>query len=85
MKSLTSLWSCTADELAVRCCTSALLDIKTVEQRVKHEGISFLAITLADYGKVIQKWLDHGLVAPWDNVSFKKHHLTGLPLSRTVK
>nr|QDH87290.1 MAG: RNA-dependent RNA polymerase [Leviviridae sp.] len=80
MKNLTSLWSCTAKELAVRCCTSPLLDIKTVEQRVKHEGISFLAITLADYGKVIQKWLDHGLVAPWDATSFRKHRLTGFPL-----
>nr|QDH87263.1 MAG: RNA-dependent RNA polymerase [Leviviridae sp.] len=80
MKNLTSLWSCTADELAVRCCTSALLDKKVVEQRVKHEGLSFLAITLADYGKVIQKWLDHGLVAPWDATSFRKNRLTGFPL-----
>jgi hypothetical protein len=51
MKSLISLWSCTANELAVRCCTSATLDIKTVERRTEHEGLSFLAITLADFGK----------------------------------
>jgi len=81
MKSLTSLWSCIAQEMAMRCCTSATLDIKTVESRVEHEGLSFLAITLADYGKAIQKWLDQGHVAPWDAPGFKKApgRLTGLP------
>jgi hypothetical protein len=80
MKSLTSLWSCTARELAVRCRTSATLDIKTVESRFEHEGLSFLAITLADFGKVIQKWLNQGFVVPSDASSFKKSRLTGLPV-----
>jgi len=80
MKSLTSLWSCTARELAVRCCTSAARDITTVTSRTEHEGLSFLAITLADYGKAIEKWLDHGIVAPWECSSFRKSALTGLPL-----
>jgi hypothetical protein len=80
MKSLISLWSCMANEMAIRCCTSATRDIKTVTDRAEHEGLSFFAITLADYGKVIQKWLDHGLVAPWDCTSFKKDSLTGLPV-----
>jgi len=79
MKSLMSLWSITANELAVRCRTSATRDIKTVSRRVEHEGLSFLAITLADYGKAIQKWLDHGQVAPWEVTSFKAHPLTGFP------
>jgi len=79
MKSLTSLWSCVAHEMATRCCTSATLDIKTVERRVEHEGLSFLAITLADYGKVIEKWLDHGLVVPSDQTSFKMSGPIGLP------
>jgi len=81
MKSLNMLWSCTAEELAVRCRTSAARDIKTVTSRTKHEGLSFLAITLADYGKVIQKWLNRGLVDPSEASSFKKgkgSH-TGLP------
>jgi hypothetical protein len=56
------------------------MDIKTVHHRVKHEGLSFLAITLADYGKATQKWLDHGLVVPSDAPSFKGgSRLTGLP------
>jgi hypothetical protein len=79
MKSLTSLWSCTANELAVRCCTSAVRDITTVVDRTEHEGLSFLAITLADYGKATQKWLDFGLVDPSDVPAFKRNRRTGFP------
>jgi len=60
MKSLMSLWSRMAEESAILCCTSAHMDINTVHVRVKHEGLSFLTITLPDYGKAIQKWLDRG-------------------------
>jgi len=80
MKSLMSLWSMTANELAVRCCTSAILDIRTVENRVEHEGLSFLAISLANFGKATEKWLDQGFVVPSDVPSFKKDRLTGLPV-----
>jgi hypothetical protein len=80
MKSLISLWSITANELAVRCCTSATLDIRTVERRIEHEGLAFLAITLANFGKAIEKWLDQGFVVPSDVPSFKKDRLTGLPV-----
>jgi hypothetical protein len=62
MKSLMSLWSRLAEESASQCCTSALRDIKTVEERVEHEGLSFLTITLPSLGKAIQKWLDQGEV-----------------------
>jgi len=80
VKSLMSLWSCVANELATRCCTSATHDIKTVESRTEHEGLSFLAITLADFGKATQKWLDQGFVVPSDAPSFKKSRRTGLPV-----
>jgi len=80
LKSLTSLWSCTANELAVRCCTSATHDITTVVRRVEHEGLSFLGITLADLGKATQKWLDQGFVVPSDAPSFKTDRRTGFPL-----
>jgi hypothetical protein len=81
LKSLTSLWSCIAKELAIRCCVSATRDIKTVTSRTEHEGLSFLAITLADYGKVTQKWLDRGFVVPSEASAFHKASgpLTGLP------
>jgi len=80
LKSLTSLWSCMANELAVRCCTSAARDITTVASRVEHEGLSFLAITLANYGKAVEKWLDQGFVDPWDATEFSfGSRLNGLP------
>jgi len=81
VKSLMSLWSCMANELAIRCCTSATRDIKYVAGRAEHEGLWFLAVTLADFGKAIQKWLDQGFVVPSDAPSFKKAsgRRTGLP------
>jgi len=41
--------------------------------------LSFLAITLADFGKATQKWLDQGFVVPSDAPSFKRKPHTGLP------
>jgi hypothetical protein len=80
VKSLLSLWSCIAEDFAMRCCTSATLDIKTVERRIEHEGLSFLAITLADLGKAVQKWLDQGFVVPSDCPAFRQGSRTGLPV-----
>jgi len=66
--------------LAVRCRTSAVRDIKTVTDRVEHEGLSFLAITLASYGKAFERWLERGFVEPWDAAEFRfGSRLTGLP------
>jgi hypothetical protein len=62
LKSLIVLWSKLADEFANRCCTSATRDIKTVSGRVENEGISFLAISLSNFGKDFQKSLDQGIV-----------------------
>lgn len=62
MKSLIVLWSKLAEEFANRCHTSATMDIKTVQGRVKHEGISFLTISLPQFGKDFQKSLDQGVV-----------------------
>jgi hypothetical protein len=78
VKSLTSLWSWIAEESAIRCCTSATHDINTVVRRVEHEGLSFLTITLPDYGKAIEKWLDLGQVG--SITSFRKGRSGGLPL-----
>jgi len=62
LKSLIVLWSTLANEFAKRCCTSATRDIETVSSRVEHEGISFLTISLASFGKDFQKSLDQGIV-----------------------
>jgi len=57
-----------AKEFAIRCCTSATKDIETVLGRTKHEGISFLTISLPSFGKDFQKSLDQGIV---DHNSFQ--------------
>jgi hypothetical protein len=63
LKSLILLWNKVAEESATRCHTSATMDIKTVQGRCKHEGLSFLTITLPSFGKDFQKSLDQGIVA----------------------
>jgi len=78
VKSLMTLWSLLAQECADRCCTSAAADIKTVRRRVEHEGLSFLTITLPDYGKAIEKWLDQGQAGI--HTPFRKDRSGGLPL-----
>jgi len=62
LKSLLLLWSELAQECASRCCTSAALDRKTVECRSEHEGLSFLTITLPNFGKDFERSLDQGKV-----------------------
>jgi hypothetical protein len=78
VKSLMSLWSLLAEESASRCCTSATRDINTVSRRFEHEGLSFLTITLPDFGKAIQKWLDQGEVGI--HSAFRKGRGGRLPL-----
>ncbi|DAD51803.1 TPA_asm: RNA-directed RNA polymerase [ssRNA phage Gerhypos.1_31] len=72
MKSLISLWSVLAEELASRCSTSTTMDIKTVHERVEHEGMSFLTITLPTFGKDFQYCLDQGFVVPEAFLPFRK-------------
>jgi len=62
LKSLIALWNMVANDYATRCCTSATKDVNTVLDRSKHEGFSFLTITLPSFGKDFQKSLDQGIV-----------------------
>jgi len=78
MKRLLTLWITLANEEARGCRTSATMDIKTVQWRVKHEGLSFLGITLADFGKAFERSLDQGHVALTAFPSWKSRG--GLPL-----
>jgi hypothetical protein len=82
MKSLLRLWNELANESASRCCTSATHDIKTVMARTEHEGLSFLTITLPEFGKAVEKCLDQKQVCPHQFEGFKVNHRTGglLPL-----
>jgi hypothetical protein len=56
------LWKMVAEESATRCHTSITMDWKTIQGRCKHEGLSFLTITLPTFGKDLQKGLDQGKV-----------------------
>ncbi len=62
MKSLMTLWEKLASELAGFCSTSTTADCKTVRGRVETEGLSFLTITLTNFGKDFEKSLDRGFV-----------------------
>lgn len=62
MKSLLLLWNHLAEESARWVGASAARDCKTVALRSKHEGLSFLTITLPTFGKDLEKGLDQGYV-----------------------
>ncbi len=78
MKSLTLLWLCMADDLAMRCLTSAALDFKKLESRVEAEGLSFLTITLPSFGKDFERCLEGGSVDSTAFAGFQRRG--GLPL-----
>lgn len=63
MKSLMALLHCVLIDLGTRCGTSTTRDLKTITSRVEREGVSFLTISLANFGKDFQKSLDLGYVA----------------------
>ena len=62
MKSLMLFLRCVLHDMETLCCVSTTLDFKTIESRVKNEGLSFLTITLANFGADLQKGLDQGFV-----------------------
>jgi len=62
MKSLMLLWKVTAQEMGSWCQASTDRDLKTVHDRVSHEGLSFLTITLPQFCKDFQKSLEQGFV-----------------------
>jgi hypothetical protein len=77
MKSLIPFLQEVLIDLGTWCHTSTTRDFKTVVSRVEHEGLSFLTITLAKFGKDFQKSLDQGFVDPSQFGSF--HRAGGLP------
>jgi hypothetical protein len=73
VKSLIVLWKSIAEDLAMRCCTSAHRDVKYVMDRSKYEGLSFLTITLPTYAKDFELCLERGFVDNSVFLSFKKN------------
>lgn len=72
------LWTELALDMGQRCRTSTSLDIQKVEARFKHEGLSFLTITLPNFCKDFEKSLDRGRVDLNSFVGFRRKG--GLPL-----
>jgi hypothetical protein len=62
MKSLETLWMRVLAEAGTRCCVCTLRDRKTAAERIEHEGLAFLTITLPSFGKDFQKSLELGKV-----------------------
>lgn len=58
MKSLMLLWQEFAAQCGEECSVSTLRDMKTVTDRVEHEGWSFFAITLPQFGKDFERSLE---------------------------
>jgi len=92
LKSLTLLWSNLATECCQIClCTSAAprgftelgfcesiyRDRRTVESRIEHEGLSFLTITLPEFGKAFERALDDGYVNPSTFPGFARKRKAG--------
>jgi hypothetical protein len=77
MKSPIYLLRSVLHEMEHQCCVSTARDLKTIESRFNTEGYSFLAITLANFGKDFEKSLDLGYVADTLFSGFRKRG--GLP------
>jgi hypothetical protein len=77
MKSLMLLWRDVAQDLGDRCNASTTRDIDTVTRRFEHEGISFLTITLPDFGRDLDEALAEGKVAHAHFAGFRRRG--GLP------
>lgn len=71
MKSPIHLLQLIVTECGNRCRISTVRDIKTISERFDTEGYSFLAITLAKFGKQFQKGLSQGFVSPAMFPSFR--------------
>lgn len=79
---LTDLSCCILKDMAAKCYTATVadwpLDFKRLQSRVKHEGLSFLTITLPTFGQEFERALDRGLVDSTSFSGWKKKR--GLPV-----
>ena len=78
MKSLMLLWNEVAQEMGNWCQASTDRDFQTIRDRVSHEGLSFLTITLPQFCKDFHKSLEQGFVDSASFAGFKRRG--GLPV-----
>lgn len=69
-------------DACARCPTdvSDFRDLKTIESRIKHEGISFLTITLPNFCKAIEFALSEARIDP----TWKNSHFRGFPFHGSI-
>ena len=72
VKSHMQLLQCVLADAGTWCDTSTSLDLKKIKARVKNEGLSFLTITLPQFGKDFEKSLDQRQVARQSFEGFRK-------------
>jgi len=77
MKSLILFLQEILADAEIWCRTSTTSDFQTIQRRVEHEGLSFLTITLPNFGQDLQKALDQGFVSDDLFAGFKRKG--GLP------
>jgi hypothetical protein len=76
MKSLMQLVTTMLLEVGMACRVRTPRDLETLSLRVKHEGTSFLTITLPQLGKAFERWLELGYV---DSIPSAFSQRNGLP------
>lgn len=77
MKSLTELWYQASLELGALCHVCTIRDFKTLAERVEHEGMSFLTISLPEFCKSLEKGLADGYIDHDAFAGFRR--MRGLP------
>lgn len=95
VRDLVSYCECIFIDAFAKCSTgkaSMMRDLKTIRSRITHEGLSFLTITLPNFGQEFERALEHGMVTPKAFSGWKKHlslpaflqGLTGLVFSAST-
>jgi len=72
MKSLMGYLRCVLADASTWCGVCTLRDFKTITDRVKDEGLSFLTITLPTFANSLERALDRGFIDPDDFRGFSK-------------
>jgi hypothetical protein len=75
MKSLMQLLKKVLQDCSISCDTTTTRDFLTVSRRTKHEGLSFLTITLGDFASDFERSLELGHIEPSFFRSFSKKGL----------
>ncbi len=82
MKSHLQLLRVVLDEMGTRCCTSTIRDWKTITERTKHEGLSFLTIALPKFCSDLEKGLanskvDSSIFVGYSKIGYLPKFLSG--------